>query len=462
MGRSIGILGFIAGGAALGGVGWWLYASEPAEQAEEARPPYVLPVTLATVERGDVHPSALLTGTVRSPSRASLAFEVAGLLEALEVREVDQVRTGDVLARLRAREPELWRESARADLALAERELEKLRAGTREETKRELAARRDVVRAEQALAEVEVARGHKLVADKVISQADLDRLVAVNEAAKARAEAAEQVLAEALAGTRAEDLAIAEARVDVARAQLELAEAQIEKTLLRAPSDGVVLRRFVSEGDYLAVGQAVLEVVDLAELEIDVEIPSRYATGIAAGGAVVVTIDEQPDVAIETTLDAKIPAADERSRNFRGLVRLSPEEASAATLRPGMFVRLELSLNPARDVLVVPSDAVRITEGGPTVVRVASSEGGQVGEWVPVRVIASDGERSAIETPGGELAAGDQVVLTGVDLAFPGVPLLPRSGPDDAAPEPPGAEPEPADGAVEDGGSPSSSKVGAR
>jgi hypothetical protein len=43
-----------------------------------------------------------------------------------------------------------------------------------------------------------------------------------------------------------------------------------------------------------------------------------------------------------------------------------------------------------------------------------------------VRVLASDGERCAIEAPGGELHEGDEIVQNGVDLAFPGAPLLPR------------------------------------
>ena len=47
--------------------------------------------------------------------------------------------------------------------------------------------------------------------------------------------------------------------------------------------------------------------------------------------------------------------------------------------------------------------------------------------FVPIRVLATDGHRSAIEPLEGELSIGDQLVLTGVDLAYPGVPLLSKT-----------------------------------
>lgn len=459
MGKTTGILTTLVGASAVVGVGWWLYASEPPAPEETGRRPYVLPVTLAEVHRGDVEPSVQLTGTVRSPTWTQLAFQVGGRLEELAVAEADPIEAGAVLARLYARDAELGVLAAQADLALAERELEKLRAGAREERKRELAARRDVERAEEHLAEAEVRRGRKLVVDRVISDADLDRLVAQHEAAQARAEAAEQLLAEAQAGTRAEDIAIAEAKVDVARAELARAEEDLDKTRLRAPNGGVVVRRFVSVGDYVAVGEPVLGVVDLEALEVQVEIPSHAAAKSIAGERVVITVDEAPDVRLETELDATIPAADERSRNFRGIVRLTPEEARSSQLRPGMFVRLELVLQPARNALVVPSDTIRTMDAGPTLVRaVPAPEGeGLVAELVGVRILATDGLSSAVQSLGAELAAGDRVVLRGVDLAFPGVALLPRPVPGEAAtPEAPPADGSEVESAPESEASPAS------
>ena len=146
-------------------------------------------------------------------------------------------------------------------------------------------------------------------------------------------------------------------------------------------------------------------------------------------------------IALDAALDVQIPAADEGSRNFRGLVRLAGEDARP--LRPGTFVRAELQLAPLPETLVVPPDAVRVTDAGPIVVRaVAPPDGGPgggpalVAEWVPVRLLGSDPEGSAVESLGPALAAGDRVVVTGVDLAAPQTPLMARD---------PGAPPAPSE-----------------
>ena len=63
-----------------------------------------------------------------------------------------------------------------------------------------------------------------------------------------------------------------------------------------------------------------------------------------------------------------------------------------------------------------------------------------VAEWVPVRLLGVDPAGAAIEPLAGRLAAGDRVVVTGVDLAFPGVTLAPRGVEPAAAAAPAPAE----------------------
>lgn len=424
MGRTFGILCFAVGAAGLAGVIWWVRTTEPARREEQGRPPYVLPVTLAEVTRGDLAPIARLTGTVRSPAQAKLAFRTKGVVAAIGVREGDRIAVGDELARLEAREEELQLAAAVAGLGLAERELEKLQAGAREEVKKRLRAERDVVRAEEEIAAVEVARGEKLLPDKVISQADLDRLMAVHSAAVARAESAEHRLEEALAGTREEDLAIAEAEVEVARSAVALAREALDRTVLLSPVSGVVLRRFIAVGDYLPVGEPALEVVDLSEIEVEVEIPPRFAARISDGSPVMLRVDEVSGFELPAALDVQIPVADGRSRNFRGLVRLPAGEERSTVLMPGMFARVDLALAVQEDALLVPADAVRTTDSGPIVVRANEAEAGSLSaEWVPVQLLASEGGTSAVAPVKGTLRAGERVIVTGVDLAFEGAPL---------------------------------------
>ncbi len=444
MGRSSGLLSTLLGLVAVALAVWWLRQPDPPPPEEPPRPPFVLPVTLETVQRDTLRPRVPLTGTVTSPARARLAFEAAGTLVELAIREVDEFDTGDVLAQLQAEDEELTVARAEADLTLAQRELDLLEAGTRAEDLDRLAAELEEDRAREALALTEAKRGVKLLEDKVISQADLDRLQAEHAAAVARTAAKVAELAAATAGAREEDLDIARAKVARAQAQLNLANRDLEKTRLVATQPGVVLQRLASVGDHLAVGTPVLEVIDPSELEVEVEIPGRFALDLAELPGVVLTLDDLPGWSLKAVLDATIPAADERSRNFTGLVRI--EAKDAGVLRPGMFVRVDLELRPKESALVIPADAVRRTPEGPQIVRAVEvpaappDPGGLEAQVLPVALLAADDGRCAVEAPGAEppLSAGDSIVVTGVDRAVTGVRLLPAgAGPPQSEEEAP-------------------------
>jgi multidrug efflux pump subunit AcrA (membrane-fusion protein) len=446
------------GAAAVLGVGAWMVYSEPEREPPAGRPPYVLPVTLAEVERGTLRPSVRLTGTVSSADHARLGFEVGGRIAALEVREGEHVAEGAVLARLEGSEQEAALQRAQAAAERAERDLERWLAGSREEEKRRLAAELEVRKSEAELARKEVARGRELVGSRVISQSQFDTLVAESQAAEARVAAAQEELSQAEAGTRAEEIEVQRAEVALKRSEVEIARVALAKTVLAAPFAGVVSQRLAALGDSVSAGQSVYELVDLVRREIEIDVPSPYAVRLAEHARAVVALDEDPDFSLETKLDALIPVADRESRNFRGLIRLAPDQDRELALKPGLFVRVELALEPLSDVLIVPSDCVRLVQQGAIVVRAvqaappaegapaappAVSPGGHGGppagppgdhggpppliaEWVSVRVLGADAGRSAVRPLEGQLAPGDRVVLTGVDLAFPNAPLLPR------------------------------------
>jgi len=425
MGRTLGILSTLVGIVALVVSVLWLRRPADSTLAEEGRPPFRLPVTLADVTRGDLQPRVNLSGNVRSPARASLAFEVAGILEELHVQRVDRITAGQVLARLRSADQELAMALAEADLTLSKREFEKLQAGDRVEVTARLVAELDERRANEALALSEVERGQRLLLDKVVSQADIDRLQAELAAARARTAAKTQQLAESEAGTRDEDIAIAKARVAQVQARLDAAEQELAKTELVAPRDGIVLDRAVSVGDYLAVGDPVFEVIDLADLEVEIDIPGRYAANLDFEPAVTLTMDDLPEFRLDTILTARVPVADERSRNFIGLVRIPKGDENGALLRPGMFVRVALDLRTLKDALLVPSDAVMTVPDDHLVVRVLPGSDPPRAQLIPVRILAEfQGVTAIAPLRDAELGPGDKVVMTGAERAFEGALLL--------------------------------------
>jgi len=444
MAKAAGWIGVGLGLTVLGGSIWWLARPAEGAAAAEARPPFVLPVTLTEVVRGDLRPRALLNGTVRAARRASLAFEAAGTVRALFAEEAGAVEQGARLAELENRDEQLEMAESQAALSLSERELELLQAGEREEEKRRLLAVLEATRAEEDLARSEVERAEKLSESKVISDSEQDRRRTEFRAAEKRRVAAEELYARALAGARAEDLAIARARVEAARTRVDTSRHELEKTTLLAPWSGRVVRRLVSAGDYVSIGDPVYELVDLDNLEIHIEVPGRLAGRMGAQTRARVQLPGGES--LETDLDALIPAADELSRSFRAIVRLDAEDNRLGLLSPGMSVDVEILLEPLNQVLLVPSDAVLAGSRGTYVVRASplasagATDGAGTGlqaEFVPVRVLVQEGGVSAVEPPRAsraageppatvaELVAGDSLVLTGADNAFPGAALRP-------------------------------------
>jgi cobalt-zinc-cadmium efflux system membrane fusion protein len=238
--------------------------------------------------------------------------------------------------------------------------------------------------------------------------------------------ASEQTLARARHGQRPEELAIARAQVELRQSELEIAQNELSKTELHAPFEAHVLAKLASLGETAAAGSPIYELIDLARREVELEVPSTVAARLRAGGTAELRLDEAPDFALTVALDVVVAAADEQSRNFRALARLGPGDDPEGRLKPGLFVRAEVELDPLVDALLVPEDALRVVDAGTIVVRAIAGEGegSLAAQWVPVRVLGTQAGRAAIQPLEGELAAGERVVLTGVDLAFPGVALL--------------------------------------
>jgi len=467
MNRKHSYLGLGLGLLALGGVGSWLVLREPEAAPPAHRPTMPTVVVLGAVERARLQPVIQLTGSVLAAQRSHLGFELAGRIASLALREGEACTAGQELARLDGLRQAADLRRAEAAAQLAQRELELAQAGTRGEQRARLEANLVVARAEAELAYKDVLRGGELLASGVISASQLDALVAQRAVAEGRVEAEAQALEEARAGTRGEEIAIAQAELELRSAELEAARVAHAQTILHAPYDGWVVARHAALGDAVDPSQEVFELVDAQAREIELELPSDAVARLpnvlnverAERPRVVLAVDEQHALRIETRLDALAPVADPFSRNVRALVRLEPGEDAQGALRPGMFVRAELELAPLEDALLVPTDALLVQPQGMVVVvaretssapdhavareaasaPVGSPAGAASGapagappalsaDFVRVRVLGEREGRSAVELVETEasLQAGDRVVVTGAAQCRPGGAIAPR------------------------------------
>lgn len=191
--------------------------------------------------------------------------EMDGKLASVLVDEGDSVRKGQVIAMLTNSDFQARVELAKAALREREAQLERLRNGARIEEKRESEAIVREVEAQMFTAKAERDRRQGLLERGAISRSEYDLTARDYETWKARADAAHERLKVVQTQTRAEDLKRAEAEVAHAEATLAESRALLEKTYVRAPSAGRVLRRYRKSGESVSV-QADTPIISLGDL----------------------------------------------------------------------------------------------------------------------------------------------------------------------------------------------------
>lgn len=225
-----------------------------------------------------------------------VALEVIGRVERVLVEENDAVSAGQALVQINAAEFEANLGLARANLAIREAELERLVNGARVEERRELAALVQQFRADRDFLETELKRQDPLAAKGVASRARLDQARSQFDAAEARLRAATERLTMIEAPARQDEVRAAEARVKAAAAQVDLAKTQLDKTTVRSPIAGTVLRLERRNGEVVSNQPPTLIAVlgDLSRLRVRMEVDELDVGRIAVGQNVRVVANAYP------------------------------------------------------------------------------------------------------------------------------------------------------------------------
>jgi HlyD family secretion protein len=200
-----------------------------------------------------------LVGVVRT-TEVRVAPEVGGQLAAIKVRKGERVRGGDVVAELSALELTAAVGQARAALGAATAQRDHVYAGVRAEEVAALAAEIAKAKARLEYAQAQLDRIGYLARNDNASQQSLDQ--AENDVASARADVAEAEANHdaAQAGPTKEERAIADAQVEAAASALAVLERRLDKTVVRAPADGVVSVIVAQVGENVRAGQPVLAI----------------------------------------------------------------------------------------------------------------------------------------------------------------------------------------------------------
>jgi HlyD family secretion protein len=289
--------------------------------------------------------AAPVVGIVRA-TEIRVAPEVGGQLATIKVEKGARVRAGDVVAELSALELTASVAQARAALAAASASRDHVYAGVRAEEVAALASEIEKAKSRLTYAQSQLDRTAYLARTDIATQQTLDQ--AQNDVASARADVAEAEAnhAAAEAGPTKEERAIADAQVEAAAAALAVLERRLEKTILRAPADGVVSVIVAEVGENVRAGQPVLAIEEAGKQWLSFNVREDFLHGIRMGMIVAVarmgTSETTPALVTEllplgpfATWQAERAVGDHDRNTLR--LRLDPQRDTAA-FEPGMTV----------------------------------------------------------------------------------------------------------------------------
>jgi len=285
-----------------------------------ARPPEtVRGLELIKLKEQIVPDTFAAVGTVHAVRAAPLSSQVMGSITAVNAREGDAVKHGQVLATIDDAQPRAAVEQAKAALSAAEHELA-------------------AAESELSLAQTTFSRLQTLYDKKSLSQQEYDEGHTRLQSAEARRDTARAARAQSAAAA-------------------EQARTHLDYTRVRAPFDGVVTERRVDPGALASPGMPLLTVEAGGQYRLEVGVDERDLSYVHMGVAVPVTIDALGAQTLNGKVAQIVPAADPASRSFTVKIDLPANR----NLRSGIFGRAAFARG-TRQAVFIPQSAV--TEHG--------------------------------------------------------------------------------------------------
>jgi RND family efflux transporter MFP subunit len=345
---AIGVLVLAAGG-------WWLTRAPTS-----ARAPTAVPVRTVEVTRQDVPDVIRAIGTVRSQRSVIIRPQVDGELVELAVREGQQVKRGDLLARIDDRGIRAALEQARAQLEVSEAQLK--------------------------AATLDLERFGRLRDDHVISIQQIDQ---------------QQAQVDQLHAT-----------VRTNRAAIAAREVQLSYTRIYSPTDGRVGIRNFDQGSLVRAADAdgLFSVVQLDPISVEISLPQSMLPSVqallhdaAAKPPRVLAYDSDGGTLLG---EGGLVLIDNRVTMATGTIRVKADFTNQqGKLWPDQTVAVAVQSRMLHDALVVPQVAIQRGPDSDVVYRVRDERA----EIVPVQVLYSDEKIAALTG----VEAGDMIVIDG-------------------------------------------------
>ncbi len=340
--------------------------------------------TTVPVTRGAVTRTVTATGTVNPVLTIIVGSYVSGVIQEINCDYNTQVKVGQICAKIDPRPYQTVVDQKKANLDQAKAQLEKDKANL-------------------AYAQLSYERNVRLAQTNAVSKDAVDNAKAALDQAKAQ-------------------IGVDEASIEQRAAELAAAQVNLGYTNIISPVNGTVVSRNVTVGQTVAASfqtpTLFLIATDLTEMQVDTNVSESDIGGIKVGDPAFFTVDAFP----KRTFTGKVSQVRQSPQTVQNVVTydvvVSVDNEDRA-LKPGMTAANRVVIDERKDVLRVPSQALRYVPSA-----LADTKGQRTRSAVQARVfVLRDGEPVAVpvtagldddtytEIVKGELAPGDRVVI---------------------------------------------------
>jgi HlyD family secretion protein len=281
-------------------------------------------VKVAMVKKGDISIPIETTGTIFPEYESKIGPKISGTIELVNVDEGDAVLKGQPLVQLDQKNLSIAVRQGRAAVRMAEAQLKEAS-----------------VKVENLKKERE--RLSNLLKKHVISQQKFDDI--------------DTAYSMAVTGSE-----VIKAEIVRTKEGLAMAEQQLRDTVIYAPFSGLIVKRFINEGEFVSTmpPSPLFLIMNIDRVKSEINLPEVHIASIEVGNPVDIAVDAYPGTVFEGKVSTINPMVDPLSRTFTVKVQMPNKNHR---LKPGMFARVKIYPAIHKGALIAPFKSVVKRDG---------------------------------------------------------------------------------------------------
>ncbi|MFC2006680.1 HlyD family secretion protein [Chloroflexota bacterium] len=317
------------------------------------------------VEHNDLAVTVSGSGNIEISNEMKLTFGIAGKVDKIYVKEGDNVREGDLLAKLEIDALELALTEShvaknKAEIDVIQAELVQKTAEYELEKAQDLYSEVEIYQARQAVSEARQYLEYTQFQQSQASTAwDINTWTNEVDYAEKKLRAAEVGLNDVLSTPDTQEVAIkrlqlelaqqslelAQQSLELVRQSLELAQKRLDDATITTPFDSVVAKIGVDEGDTVSAATIIVHLIDLGSMELNVEVDEIDIAEVKVGQRAIIEADALPNLLLEGTVSSISLLPTQEIGMVMYDVKIDFEVTGGIGLRTGMSATADIIIN---------------------------------------------------------------------------------------------------------------------